>query len=145
MDGVHYHFWSADNFKEAIHDKKLIEYAIVHGNYYGSTFEELERIVELGKKPLYIIDPQGMVHLKPVLEDAGYEVTSIFLEPPSLDVLKSRLIGRGVNSPEDLEIRYANALVEMEERHFYDIRIVNEDIESTLVELHALFESGHAL
>lgn len=142
IDGVHYHFWDTANFTRAIHAKnELIEYAAVHGNYYGSTFAELERIVALGKKPLYIIDPQGMVHLKPVLEDAGYAVTSVFLEPPSMEELKERLIGRGVNSPEDLATRYANAIVEMEERHFYDISIVNHTIEATLERLHELFSA----
>ena len=69
----------------------MIEYALVHGNYYGSTAEELERIVSLGKNPLYIVDPQGMAHLKPELAKRSYRVSTVFLLPPSIDELKNRL------------------------------------------------------
>lgn len=110
----------------------MIEYALVHGNYYGSTFGELERIVELGKYPLYIVDPQGMIHLKPVLEHRAYTVQTFFLLPPSIEELRYRLSGRGTEQSDHLELRLANALVEMEEKSFYDHQIVNSHLEETL-------------
>jgi len=67
-DGKDYHFISREDFEERIRQNTLIEYAVVHTNYYGSTHEELERIIGTGKSPIYIIEPQGMVHLKPLLE-----------------------------------------------------------------------------
>lgn len=68
IEGKHYYFLSREEFQFCIDSGDMIEYALVHGNYYGSTFKELERIVGLRKYPLYIVDPQGMVHLKPLLE-----------------------------------------------------------------------------
>ena len=67
-EGEHYYFWTAERFQEAIRENLLIEYAVVHGKYYGSTYAELERIVADRKSPLYIVDPQGMIHIKPLLE-----------------------------------------------------------------------------
>lgn len=110
----------------------MLEYALVHGNYYGSTVSELERIVSIGKIPVYIVDPQGMVHLKPLLERRGYSVKTVFILPPSIDELKSRLLGRGTENEETLSLRLANALSEMEEQDFYDHRIVNTDLNDTV-------------
>jgi guanylate kinase len=116
----------------------MIEYALVHGNYYGSTFAELNRIVELGKYPLYIVDPQGMVHLKPLLQNQHYTVQTFFLLPPSIDELRARLSGRGTEQTSHLELRLANALVEMEEQDFYDHKIVNTTLEETLETLASI-------
>jgi guanylate kinase len=58
QDGKDYYFVNIDDFRKLIHDKELIEYAEVHNNFYGSTFSELERILNKGKWPLYIVDPQ---------------------------------------------------------------------------------------
>ncbi len=128
---VHYHFVTRGEFEDYIHKGNLIEYALVHGNYYWSTFWELERIVEWWKCPLYIIDPQWMVHIRPVLEGKWYMVKSIFLLPPSLDELKNRLWGRWTESDDAFQLRYANALIELEDKDYYDYQIVNDDIEET--------------
>lgn len=116
----------------------MIEYALVHGNYYGSTTAELERIVSHGRSPVYIVDPQGMAHLKPELMRRGYRVATIFLLPPSIDELKSRLNGRGTESENALSIRLANALVEMEEQDFYDYKIVNDQLENAVAKVAAV-------
>lgn len=132
IEGKHYYFLSREEFQSRIDSDDMIEYALVHGNYYGSTFQELERIIELGKYPLYIIDPQGMVHLKPLLEHRSYTVQTFFLLPPSVDELRSRLSGRGTEESHHLELRLANALVEMEEQDFYDHKIINTDLNKTI-------------
>lgn len=144
-DGVHYHFLTKPEFEARIHSNDLIEYAIVHTNYYGSTYSELERIIENNKSPIYIIEPQGMIHLKPLLEDKWYTVVTIFLLPPSLDELKKRLHGRGTETPEQFEIRLATALTELEQQDFYDIKIVNDDIEKAKEELILVLETNDAL
>ena len=132
VEGQHYYFLSREEFQSRIDSWDMIEYALVHGNYYGSTFAELERIVGLGKYPLYIVDPQGMIHLKPVLEHRSYTVQTFFLLPPSIDELRERLSGRGTEQSDHLELRLANALVEMEEKWFYDHQIINTTLEETL-------------
>lgn len=119
----------------------MIEYALVHGNYYGSTYGELTRIIELGKYPLYIVDPQGMVHLKPLLQHRNYTVQTFFLLPPSIEELRSRLSGRGTEQTSHLELRLANALVEMEEQDFYDHKIINTTLEETLETLATIIFS----
>ena len=135
IDGEHYHFISKEEFEKKIHHGDLIEYAIVHTNYYGSTSTELERILQQNKSPIYIIEPQGMIHLKPLLEDRGYTVVTIFLLPPSIDELKKRLHARGTETPEQFEIRLATALTELEQQDFYDIKIVNNELEQAKKEL----------
>lgn len=135
IEGKHYYFLSRAEFQSRIDSGDMIEYALVHGNYYGSTFGELERIVEQGKYPLYIVDPQGMVHLKPLLEHRGYTVQTFFLLPPSVEELRIRLSGRGTEKSDHLELRLANALVEMEEQDFYDHKIINTTLEETVESL----------
>lgn len=68
-NGIHYHFLSRNDFEAKIKDGDFIEYATVHTNLYGSTFSELERILSENKNPLYIIEPQGMMSIKPILEE----------------------------------------------------------------------------
>jgi guanylate kinase len=140
VNGTHYHFLTKPEFEAQIHTGNLIEYAIVHTNYYGSTYSELERIVNNNKSPIYIIEPQGMVHLKPLLEDKWYQVVTIFLLPPSLDELKKRLHGRGTETPEQFEIRLATALTELEQQDFYDIRVVNDDLDRARWELLSILK-----
>ena len=81
-----------------------------------------------------------MVHLKPILEESGYTVITIFLLPPSLDELKKRLHGRGTETEEQFQIRLATAMTELEQQEFYDIRLVNNDLEKTKEELIAILK-----
>ncbi|HBB27243.1 TPA: guanylate kinase [Candidatus Gracilibacteria bacterium] len=141
IEGKHYYFLSRAEFQSRIDSGDMIEYALVHGNYYGSTFEELERIIELGKYPLYIVDPQGMVHLKPLLEHRGYTVQTFFLLPPSIEELRIRLSGRGTEQSDHMELRLANALVEMEEQDFYDHKVINTTLEETMESLASIIFS----
>ena len=115
-DWVEYNFISKELFQKKIHENAFLEYAVVHTNYYGSEKSELERITKLWKKPLYIIEPQGMIHLKPIMEDAGYSVITIFLLPPSLGELKRRLRNRWTETEEEFEIRLATAMTELEQQ-----------------------------
>lgn len=127
--GVHYHFLSRDEFEAKIAAGDLIEYAVVHTNLYGSTYSELDRIISLDKSPIYIIEPQGMIHIKPLLEAKWYEVNTIFMLPPSLDELKNRLRGRGTETEEQFNLRLAKAMLELEQQDLYDIKIVNDSLE----------------
>ncbi|MBC7498578.1 guanylate kinase [Candidatus Gracilibacteria bacterium] len=145
IHGVDYYFVSKNEFEQKIHKGEFLEYAVVHTFYYGSTKDELARITSLGKCPIYIIEPQGMTHLKPLLEDAGYRVVTIFLLPPSIDEMKKRLHNRGTETPEQFEIRLATAMTELEQQDFYDIKIVNDDIEKAKEELLIVLDKNNAL
>jgi guanylate kinase len=144
-DGIDYHFITKEDFEKKIHSGDLIEYAIVHTNYYGSTLSELHRIISLGKSPIYIIEPQGMVHLKPLLEDQWYTVITLFLLPPSLEVLKHRLHTRGTETQEQFDIRLATAQTELEQQDFYDIKIVNDSLEEAKKEFLTHLTPPHEL
>lgn len=128
LDGREYHFVSKEIFEEKIHGWAFLEYALVHTNYYGSPKSELVRITGKWKSPIYIIEPQGMIHLKPLLEDEWYKVVTIFLLPPSLDELKKRLKGRGTETEEQFQIRLATAITEFEQQDLYDMKLINDDI-----------------
>lgn len=140
IDGREYHFLSKEAFENMIHDHAFLEYAIVHTNYYGSPKSELLRIEKNGKTPIYIIEPQWMTHIKPILEEMGYEVVTIFLLPPSLEELKKRIKNRWTETEEQFQIRLATAMTEFEQQEFYDIRIVNDDLEKTKNELIAILK-----
>jgi guanylate kinase len=140
VDGREYHFLSKEEFEKQIHEQAFLEYAIVHTNYYGSPKSELERINKNGKTPIYIIEPQWMTHIKPLLEDMWYEVVTIFLLPPSLEELKKRIKNRWTETEEQFQIRLATAMTEFEQQDFYDIRIVNDNLEKTKWELIAILK-----
>lgn len=135
VNGIDYHFLSKKEFEEKITQWDLIEYAVVHTNLYGSTYSELERIISLDKSPIYIIEPQGMIHIKPLLEARWYKVITIFMLPPSIDELKSRLSGRGTETEEQFNLRLAKAMLELEQQDLYDIKIINNILEDTENEL----------
>ncbi|MBB1553882.1 guanylate kinase [Candidatus Gracilibacteria bacterium] len=139
INGVDYHFLSRADFEAKITAGDFIEYATVHTNLYGSTFSELDRILSENKNPLYIIEPQGMVYIKPVLEEEGYQVKTIFLLPPSIDELKKRLSARGTETPEQYAIRLNTALQELEQKNFYDIQVLNDDLETAQNHLIKIF------
>ena len=138
IDGKHYHFISEEEFKKKIEVGDLIEYAVTHTFYYWSTYSELDRINQSGKSPIYIIDVKWMKNLKSLLENKWYTVVTIFLLPPSIEEMKRRLRNRGTESEEQFQIRLATAMTEFEQQDFYDIRIVNDDLEKTTQELLAI-------
>ena len=139
INGVDYYFLSRTDFEAKIAVWDFIEYATVHTNLYGSTFSELDRILSENKNPLYIIEPQGMVYIKPVLEKKWYKVKTIFLLPPSIDELKKRLSARGTETPEQYEIRLNTALQELEQKKFYDIQVINDDMKIAENDLVKIF------
>lgn len=81
-----------------------------------------------------------MTHLKPLLEEEWYDVTTIFLLPPSIEELKTRLHSRWTETEEQFQIRLATAMTELEQQDFYDIRLVNADLEKTKEELLAILK-----
>ncbi len=145
INGTHYHFITKEDFETKIHAHEFLEYAIVHTHYYGSPKNELLRINQSGKSPLYIIEPQGMTHIKPLLEDEGYTVVTIFLLPPSIDEMKKRLRNRWTETDEQFTIRLATAMTELEQQDFYDIKIVNDDLEKTTKDLLNIFQTYASL
>lgn len=138
VDGVHYHFIKADEFRAMVEAHAFIEWAEVHGNLYGTTFSELKRIENGGKDPLLEIDIQGWHNAKNLLDNA----ISIFILPPSMSSLWQRLEKRGSDPLEIRWVRLQNAYDEIQKAHEYDILIINNDLEVAYQKLKSIILSG---
>jgi guanylate kinase len=141
QDWREYHFVTRDTFEEKIWNWDFLEYATVHTNLYGSTQSELDRIISSGRHPIYIIEPQGMIQIKPVLESRGYRVVTVFLLPPSIEEMQRRLKHRGTETEESFQIRLNTAIWEFTQQDLYDFKIVNDDLEKAKEELLAILQS----
>src|SRR4029078_4785356 len=120
-EGRHYHFVSKAEFEEEINAGGFLEYAEVHGNYYGTSLSQAERMTAEGKDVVLEIDVQGADWVR----KRGPDVLSIFILPPSFEVLKARLVSRGTEDPADLDLRLKNARSEVMEYTKFDYVVVN--------------------
>ncbi len=137
-EGDHYHFVSRSEFDAMVQRQAFIEWAEVHGNFYGTSIEELERIEKAGKSPLLEIDVQGWHKARPLLPRA----VAIFILPPSLQILWQRLESRGSDSLGQRWLRFQNALDEIKNAKEYDVFLVNRELETAFHELKSLILSG---
>ena len=137
IEGVDYHFVDRKTFQRMASDSKFAEWAEVHGNYYGTLKEQLEESMGAGRDLILDIDVQGGIAIKSALGEA----ITIFLLPPSMEILRERLSKRATDSPEQIELRLANAKEELAYRDRYDHEIVNDDIESAVNELSRLISA----
>jgi guanylate kinase len=122
IDKVHYHFLSAEEFSRLRETGGLLESAEVHGHWYGTPIEQVRGILAAGRDAILTIDPQGARSVRARVPDA----LLIFVMPPSLEDLDSRLAGRGSEDARSLAIRRQNAEGEMAASEDYDYVIVNE-------------------
>jgi len=123
VHGKHYFFYSPQKFREEIEQGNFLEWSVVHGEYKGVRGDAVADALHEHRIVLVKPDPQGMRKLKAVLPEA----LTIFINPPSLDSLRQRLVGRGTETPESLELRMKNAEIEMAAAPEYDHVVVNED------------------
>ena len=126
IDGVHYRFLSDVDFERLRDTDALLEWAEVHGNFYGTPREAVERSMAGGRDMLFDIDWQGAVQLQ---EKMPADVVSVFILPPSLAELKSRLHRRAEDSEDVIEMRLANSRAEMEHWREYDYVVINDDLD----------------
>ena len=131
INGKDYFFLTPERFFEKVRNKELVEFAFVHGNYYGTPKEEIESGIKKDKDVVLQIDVQGAKKIKNNYPDA----LLIFLLPPDMEVLKKRLSGRGTETEEEKELRLKRAEEEINERVFYDYIVVNDDLEETVKEI----------
>jgi guanylate kinase len=132
--GHHYHFVSKKEFEDEIKAGGFLEYAEVHGNLYGTSNVQVERMTAEGKDVILEIDVQGADWVRKRVPDA----LSIFILPPSFEVLKARLMARGTEDPADLELRLRNARSEVMEYEKFDYVVVNDEIFSAARKLGSI-------
>lgn len=130
-EGVDYYFISQERFQSLIEASAFAEWAHVHGNRYGTSFAELERITHAGHDALIEIDVQGAESLKKRYPDA----VLIFLLPPDEDTLRQRLRTRGTDSAEEIARRLSVAPKEIAQQKQYDYDIVNREVGDTLEQM----------
>jgi len=136
QEGVDYHFTNEEVFKKLIEHKAFIEWEMVYpGLYYGTTVQEMNRIWGEGKVPVLDIDVKGALNVK---HQFGHEVLSIFIEPPSIEVLKERLRKRGTDTEENMLTRINKASEELQYKDKFDQVVLNDDIERASSEVIAL-------
>jgi guanylate kinase len=125
-NGVHYHFVSIEEFKKEIEDEMFLEYAIVHGNYYGTSLGPVKQALKEGKLVIFDIDVQGHDAVMHRLSDI---TTSVFVTTPSLEELKRRLHVRSTDSNEVINKRLEMAIREVQRISEYDYLVVNDNLE----------------
>ena len=127
--GVEYYFFSADEFRQMIAEGKFVEHEEVYsGSFYGTLRSEVERIWAKGHTIVFDIDVQGGVNLKKIFGD---QALSVFIQAPSVEILRERLIGRGTDTAEAIEKRVAKAASEMEFADGkFDYVLINDDLQT---------------
>lgn len=138
IEGIHYHFKSQREFELMRDGEALLEWASVHGNYYGTPRSEVEKAMAEGRDMLFDIDWQGAQQLQ---EKMRGDVVSIFILPPSIAELRARLHRRAEDSEEVIATRLANAKAEIEHWHEYDYVVVNDDLERAFGAVKAIVEA----
>ena len=125
--GVEYYFFSAEEFRSMIAEDKFVEYEEVYaGSFYGTLRSEVERIWAKGHVIIFDIDVQGGVNLKRIFGDQAF---SVFIQAPSVEILRERLIGRGTDTQEAIDRRVAKAASEMEfAAGKFDYVLINDDL-----------------
>lgn len=133
VDGKEYYFISSPEFRQKIKNGEFIEWQEVYfDHYYGTLRGEIDRIAVKGKVPLFDVDAQGAINLKKIF---GKDALAIFIMPPSIDELRARLLRRGTDTAEKIEMRVEKAASEILLAHSFDRIIVNDGLEKACSEI----------
>lgn len=134
-DGVDYYFLTPEDFANKIQHDEFVEWEMVYeGKYYGTLKTELQRIWNEGKVPVLDIDVKGAIHVQQQFPET---TLSIFIEPPSVEELKRRLMGRGTETDDSINARVNKAAYELSFKHSFNQIIVNSDLERACEEAEA--------
>jgi guanylate kinase len=125
VDGRDYFFVSVERFRQMVDEGNFLEWAVVHGNLYGTSYVEIKRELDEGHDIILEIDVQGATSVRRLVEDA----VSVFILPPSFEILRDRLVGRGSERPDDLELRLKNSRGEVEHYREFQYLVINDDAE----------------
>jgi guanylate kinase len=138
IDGVHYNFLSEREFERMRDTEQLLEWAEVHGNFYGTPRDAVEAAMAEGRDMLFDIDWQGARQLAEAMPG---DTVSIFVLPPSMAELKARLLRRAEDSAKTIETRLENARHEIEHWVEYDYIVINEDLDAANSAIRSIVEA----
>jgi guanylate kinase len=139
-DGREYFFVSREVFDEMVASGEFLEWACVHGNYYGTAKRQVVQETAAGVDIVLEVDVQGAASVRQLLLDS----VSIFILPPSYEVLKGRLIARGTDTPEELEVRLRNAPQELRQYSAFDYVIINDEVDRAAAQLASIIYAERA-
>lgn len=134
VHGVNYFFIEKEEFAKMIENGEFLEYAQIYDNFYGTPKAAIIECLEKGQDVILEIEMQGARQIKEVYPEGVF----IFVLPPSLEELKSRIVGRGTETQEEIEKRFSCAFEEINQIVNYDYLIVNEDIEKSVSDVEAI-------
>ena len=140
INGTHYFFVTVEEFREMERAGEFLEWAVVHGNLYGTNCSQVERELSEGHDILLEIDVQGADMVRLLAPDA----VTIFILPPSFEVLRQRLTKRGSEGPEDLALRLRNSRSEVEAYSRFDYVVINDDADRAAAELSSIIYAERA-
>lgn len=139
IDGEHYHFLSEAQFDEALEEDKFLEWEqVFSGTRYGTLRDSVDELLQKGYFILFDVDVKGARSLKSAFED---DALVLYLRPPSMEILKERLVDRGTESSKDIEERLQRAQKEMQEALMFDATILNDDLEEAYREVRDFVEA----
>ena len=138
-EGVSYYFMSDEQFVKAVGEGGFLEHASVHGHYYGTPKAPVMSQLKAGRDVILEIDVQGAMQVKESYPDGVF----IFILPPSVDALRSRIMYRGTESEEDIQVRLGAAQREMEYLEHYDYYVVNDDLEKAVDSVKKIMAAEH--
>ncbi|MDO5649245.1 MAG: guanylate kinase [Gallicola sp.] len=137
INGENYYFMSQEEFKESIEKKEFLEYAQVHGNYYGTPRKFVTESIDGGDIVILEIDVQGALQVKENCPEAVY----IFLLPPDLQELRNRIEKRSTEDEDTINLRMNNAQTELTFIDKYDYAVINDDVEKTVRKIECIIEA----
>lgn len=140
VHGREYFFKSVEEFEQMIEQDELIEYARYVSNYYGTPKDYVREQLEAGKDVVLEIEIQGALKIKKSYPEA----VLLFVTPPSAEVLRERLVGRGTETMEVIESRMRRAVEESWDMGMYDYLVVNNDLDCCVQELHQIIQAEHS-
>lgn len=137
VNGENYFFTTIEEFEKMVEQDELLEYAFVHTNYYGTPKKFVFDEIEKGEIVLLEIDVQGALQIKKRYKEAVF----IFLLPPTMDELKSRLIKRDTETEEEINTRFKNAFKELDFVGEYDYFVINNKVENAVKDIENIIEA----
>lgn len=133
QNGVEYYFLTPEEFRQKIANDEFLEYEEVYTDkFYGTLKSEVERIIKAGKVAIFDVDVKGGMNIK---EFYGERALSVFIQPPSIEALRSRLIGRATDAPEVIKERIERAAFELSFADKFDKVVVNDNLETAKAEI----------
>ncbi|WP_069286342.1 guanylate kinase [Aerococcus urinaeequi] len=138
-DGKDYFFVSRDQFEGMIEDERLLEYAEYVGNYYGTPLQYVEEMTEQGKDVFLEIEVQGALQVKRRMPEGVF----IFLAPPTMHELESRIVNRGTDAPDVIEKRMKQAREELQLVTQYDYVVENDNVDSAVERIQTIINAEH--